>query len=126
MKTARIIAAATAVLAITGHAYAITIGSGPAAPAVAAAVPTSGDPATAAQQADDSNSIREGAITEVGAKSDRILVNGSWLKVIAGKTRLFRRGIEVSRDVLETGQKLRFTLAPGEVDRSTLGVVYVP
>ena len=82
--------------------------------------------AAAASHADDSSSLREGAITGVSTNHDQIEVNGSWLKLAPGKTRLFRRGTAVTGDVLVKGQIVKFTLMPGDAQRSTLGVVYVP
>ena len=82
--------------------------------------------AAAASHADDSSSLREGAITGVSTNHDQIEVNGSWLKLAPGKTRLFRRGTAVTGDVLVKGQIVKFTLLPGDAQRSTLGVVYVP
>lgn len=82
--------------------------------------------AAAASQADDSSSLRAGAITSVNAKNDQIEINGSWLRIAPGKTRLFQRGQSVGTDALAKGQLVKFTLLPGAVDRFTLGVVYVP
>ena len=82
---------------------------------------------TAAAPADDSSSLREGVITAVSDKRDQIEVNGSWLKLVEGKTRVFRQGRAVKgADELVKGSKVKFTLAPGAADVLTLGVVYVP
>lgn len=76
---------------------------------------------------DDSSSLREGVITAVNDKRDQIEVNGSWLKLVDGKTRVFRRGRAViGADELVKGSQVKFTLAPGAADPLTLGVVYVP
>jgi hypothetical protein len=80
----------------------------------------------AALQADDSSSLREGIVADVGANGDKVLINGSWLAVAAGRTTLFQRGRPVSATALSKGQLVKFTLAPGSADRRTLGVVYVP
>ena len=82
--------------------------------------------AAAASQSDDSSSLRQGMITSVNASRDQIEVNGSWLKIASGKTRLSQRGQSVGADVLAKGQVVKFTLLPGAADRFTLGVVYVP
>ena len=83
--------------------------------------------ATAAAPADDSSSLREGVIMAVSDKRDQIEVNGSWLRVVDGKTRVFRQGRAVKgADELVKGSKVKFTLAPGAADALTLGVVYVP
>ena len=83
--------------------------------------------AVAASQADDSTSLREGVITAVNDKRDQVLINGSWLKVVEGKTRVFRQGRSVkSGDELVNGKQVKFTLMPGGTDPATLGVVYVP
>jgi hypothetical protein len=93
-------------------------------PQAAAAVTA---PVAATPAADDSSSLREGVITAVSDKRDQIEVNGSWLKVVAGSTRVFRQGRSVNAgDELVKGSKVKFTLAPGAADRATLGVVYVP
>jgi hypothetical protein len=81
------------------------------------------DPAT---QADDSSSLRQGVVSDVSPNADRLLVNGSWLRVAEGSTRLFRQGRPVQANAVGKGQLIQFTLAPGVADRKTLGIVYVP
>ncbi len=116
-------------LALAGSALAARLAneSTPAVagkPQAAAAVTA---PVAATPAADDSTSLREGVITAVSDKHDQIEVNGSWLKVVAGSTRVFRQGRSVNAgDELVKGSKVKFTLAPGAADRATLGVVYVP
>ena len=79
-----------------------------------------------ALQADDSSSLRQGVVTAVSPNADAVLVNGSWLGIVEGRTALFRQGRSVPASQLSKGQMLRFTLAPGNADRKVLGVVYVP
>ncbi len=116
-------------LALAGPAIAARVAN-ESAPSVAgkqqaAAAVTA--PVAATPSADDSSSLREGVITAINDKRDQIEVNGSWLKVVAGSTRVFRQGRTVNAgDELVKGSKVKFTLAPGAADRATLGVVYVP
>ena len=77
-------------------------------------------------QADDSNSLRQGVVADVSPNADWVYVNGAWLRITEGSTRLFRQGRAVQPSTLSKGQVLKFTLAPGVADRKTLGVVYVP
>ena len=90
------------------------------------AVRQSVQPAAAASHADDSSSLREGVISGVNASRDQVEINGSWLKLAAGKTRIFRQGHALNSGDLVKGQKVKFTLAAGDAERVTLGVVYVP
>lgn len=125
MKTTWIIAALVA--CASSQAWAVRV-AGEAAPSAGTAVQTVSPvaAAAAASHADDSSSLRQGMITSMSAKNDQIEVNGSWLKIASGKTRLFQRGREVSTDALAKGQTVKFTLLPGDADRFTLGVIYVP
>ena len=115
--------ALAALVAATPTARAVRALDAP--PPTRAAVLNSPKP-DAAVQADDSASLRQGLIEQVSANGDRVLVNGSWLAVVEGHTRLFQRGRQVPASQLSKGQWLRFTLAPGAAGRSTLGVAYVP
>ncbi len=78
------------------------------------------------RQADDSASLRQGRVDAVAPNGDSIYINGAWVAIVVGRTRLFRQGRAVQPDVLGKGQVLRFTLAPGGAEPRTLGVVYVP
>ncbi len=80
------------------------------------------DPAT---QADDSSSLRQGVVTDISPNADWLFINGSWLRVAEGSTRLFRQGRPVQAKAVGKGQRVEFTLAPGVADRKTLGIVYV-
>ena len=82
--------------------------------------------AAGANRADESNSLREGVITALSETADRVEVQGTWLDIVDGKTRIFRRGTAIAPSALQKGVKIRFTVAPGTGGRSTLGVVYVP
>lgn len=77
-------------------------------------------------QADDSASLRQGVVADVNTGANTVYINGQWLSIAEGSTRLFRQGRPVQADTLRKGQRLKFTLAPGTGDRKTLGVVYVP
>lgn len=94
-------------------------------PPTAAAVLNAPRP-DAAAQADDRSSLRQGVVQEVSADRVWVRVNGSWLRIASDSTRLFRQGRPVQPSALSQGQLLKFTLAPGVADRTTLGVVYVP
>jgi cysteine sulfinate desulfinase/cysteine desulfurase-like protein len=124
MRTIWIIAA----LALVGatQAWAVRVGNEPPPTAVSAQSAAPTGPATGASHADDSSSLRQGTISAVNANHDQIEVNGSWLKIAAGQTRVFRQGRAVESDVFAKGQAVKFTLLPGQADRFTLGVVYVP
>ena len=123
MRTTLIITAL--VLCASSQAWAIRVAS-EVAPGAVAPQPATPPSASAASQADDSSSLREGTITSVSTARDRIEVNGSWLKLAAAKTRIFQRGQAVNGDVLAKGQTVKFTLMPGDTERATLGVIYVP
>ena len=121
MKTHLLVLSVFAFLA-AGSAGAVMVvgGIAPSPDAVRRAAP----PATAAA-ADESHSIRLGVVTAIGDQRDRIQVNGNWLKVVSGTTRLFRQGRAATINDIVKGQTVRFTLASA-ADRATLGVVYVP
>lgn len=82
--------------------------------------------AAGASRPDESNSLREGVITGVSEKADRVEVQGTWLDIVDGKTRIFRRGTAIAPSALQKGVRIKFTIAPGAAGRGTLGVVYVP
>lgn len=127
MKTTLFIA--TLVLCASFQAWAVRVANDvqPAAGAgPQTSPPTDTAAVAAAAHADDSSSMREGAITGVTTTHDQIEVNGRWLKLAAGKTRLFRQGKAVTSEVLVKGQLVKFTLMPGDAERATLGVIYVP
>lgn len=125
MRTTWIIAAAALFAASQAWAIRVANDAAPAAGSVGQAAPAASASA-AASHADDSSSLRQGMITSVSAKNDQVEINGSWFKVAAGKTRLFRQGRAVEKDVLAKGQAVKFTLVPGDAERLTLGVIYVP
>ena len=75
---------------------------------------------------DESQSIREGVVMDIGTARDQIQVNGSWLKVVGGTTHIFRQGRAATVNDIAKGQTVRFTLARGAADRLTLGAIYVP
>lgn len=115
------IAALTSCFALSSHA-AGALGS---APPSAESVRSVRQVAPMAQ-ADDSSSLRQGVVTALSPRRDWVYVNGTWLGVVEGRTRLFRLGKPVPAGALAEGQLLRFNLAPGRNDGTTLGVVYVP
>ena len=124
MKVTSVITALLLCASFQALAVRVTNEPKPAAGRAAPASPPSS--AAAAAHADDSSSLREGMITSLTTSHDQIEVNGSWLKVEANKTRLFRQGREVTGDALVKGQLVKFTLLPSDAQRATLGVVYVP
>lgn len=79
-----------------------------------------------ALQADDRGSLRQGVVGAVSANGDAVLVNGTWFVIVEGRTQVFRNGRPAPAGTLAKGQQVKFTLAPGTVDRKTLGVVYAP
>lgn len=126
MKTSGLImgVAVTVAVSSAGNAWAVRV-DGAQAPSPET-VQQVAQPSAAASHADDSSSLREGVITAVGARRDSIEVNGSWLKLADGQTRLFRQGRPIKRDELAKGQKVKFTLAPSDAQRATVGTLYVP
>ena len=107
-------------LAATGGANAIRVADEPAP--VESTVRESSPAQPQAALRDESASLREGVVTSVSPDGDRIEIQGNWLKVVAGQTRVFRRGAAVTAKQIEKGTKVKFTLKAD----STLGVVYVP
>jgi hypothetical protein len=95
-----------------------------APPPTAQAVRKSALPA-APSQADDSSGLRQGIVTAVSDKGERVQIQGVWLRVIEGQTKLFTQGRATNIGALSKGQAVSFTLAPGDSTRSTLGAVYV-
>ena len=126
MKTSGIImsVAAAVTLATAGQASAVRVtgAQAPSPETVRQAV----QPSPAASHADDSSSLREGVITGVSVHHDQIEVNGSWLKLVDGKTRVFRQGRAIKRDELAKGQKIKFTLASVDAESAIVGALYVP
>lgn len=115
---------AVLVLGATGQAFAVRVTNAPPPSPDAVRQQSSG---ASAAHADDSSSLREGVITGVNDKRDQLQINGSWLKIVDGKTRVVRQGRLVkAADELVKGKLVKFTLAPGAADTLTLGVVYVP
>ena len=112
---------ATLLVSVSAHAVRAIDAPPPTRAAVLNAPRT--DPVA---QADDSNSLRQGVVADVSPNADWVYVNGAWLRITEGSTRLFRQGRAVQPSSLSKGQVLKFTLAPGVADRKTLGVVYVP
>lgn len=74
---------------------------------------------------DDSSSMRQGLVTAISERGDRVEIQGHWHSIDATSTRFIRSGQLVSADVLKKGQALKFTLKSGK-GAATLGVVYVP
>jgi hypothetical protein len=117
---ARITGLMLMLLAAAGSAQAIRVAD---EPAPAASTVRDSNPARPdAADRDDSASLREGVVTSVSPDGDRVEIQGNWLKVVAGQTRVFRRGTAVTARQIDKGAKVKFTLKPD----STLGVVYVP
>ena len=123
MKANRIIAALALVTwSVGGWAAAVAGASAPSAESTRQVVSAQ----AAASHADDSSSMREGVITAVNEKRDQVEINGAWLRLVAGKSIVFRNGRSAQFNELGKGQKVKFTLAPGVADRATLGAIYVP
>ena len=110
---------------VTTNSLAVRVGAGlpPAPEAVRRSTQ-----APAAVQADESNSLREGLITNVEPQANRLQVQGVWLQAVPGKTVVIRDGRAVPLDALRKGQVVKYTLAVGAASSSpaTLGAVYVP
>ena len=90
----------------------------------------SSDPALAARVLKVVNSAFYGRPRQVSSTYAAIQLLGVSairnIAVAASLTRIFRGGRSVRFDDLGKGQKVRFTLAPGVADRTTLGAIYVP
>lgn len=121
---------AVLVFVAAGQAFAVRVENAPP-PSPDAVLKQSSSASSA--HADDSSSLREGVITDVSEKRDQVQINGSWLQVVNGKTRVFRGGRSANAaDELVKGKRVKFTLspgapgAPGAAGSLTLGVVYVP
>ncbi len=117
------IAATCLALAAAGSADAVRLGDMP--PPTAEAVRNSTAQTTASKLPDGSNSLGDGTIEAVSEKGDQVQIHGTWLKLADGQTQVFRQGKRVNATALTRGQRVRFSLAAG-VDRTTLGLVYVP
>lgn len=98
--------------------------NGQGAPAASSVRGASVQPAS--EQADESASLRKGLVTSLDERGTRVQVQGVWLDVVAGKTQLSRLGQPSRVDTLRVGEAIRFTVAPGVVERQALRVVYAP
>jgi hypothetical protein len=96
-------------------------------PAPAASTVRQANPASAsAARPDGSNSLREGIVTSLSTTGDRVEIQGTWLKIVDGQTRIYQGGRPVSSRALQPGAKIRFTMAAASAEGTTLGVIYVP
>ncbi len=95
-----------------------------AAPA-ASAVLDSAQPSTASQS-DDSASLRQGVVTALAPKGDRLQVQGIWCDVGADQTLVLRGGQRVPLESVRAGETIKFTVAPGAAERPTIRVIYAP
>ena len=75
-------------------------------------------------QKDETNSMRTGVITAVADKPSRIMVNGSWLEIVTGETRVLRGGVATSPDSLKVGESINFLTAKGSPERTVVRVIY--
>lgn len=123
MKTKETILGLVLAFSVVGQTWGSRVTGAPAPPPDI--VRRAGQPSSAAQ-ADDTSSLRDGVITAVSAEGDQIEINGSWLNLVDGKTRVFQQGRTVKRDYVTKGQKVKFNLAPSDPKRATVGVLYVP
>lgn len=82
-------------------------------------------PSPSSSEVDERHALRQGVVSALSARGEKIQIQGHWHRIDASRTRLFRHGRLVDGGVLKVGQALKFTLvdATGE---PVLGVVYVP
>ena len=109
-------------LALAASASASRI-SGAAAPAASAVQAGVQEPAHL--QADESASLRQGTIQSVDAGGSRLQVQGIWLALSAGKTRLLRGGKPAALDTLKAGESIRFAVGAERGSAPTVRVIYV-
>lgn len=70
--------------------------------------------------------LLRGVVTELDAAGGRVQIQGQWHRVVSGQTHVLSGGKQVPVNRLKVGQKLKFTLAAGNSETKTLGIVYVP
>ena len=109
--------------AFASPSFAVRVG-GAAAPSASAVASPGQQPSHL--QADESASLRQGAITALDASGARLQVQGIWLDVVDGKTLAMRKGKPVGLDTLKVGETIRFTVAPGSNEAASLRLIYAP
>lgn len=118
-------AAALLVLGLAAASASVASGVvGAQAPAASSVQAARHQPASA--QADESASLREGAVTALDERGSRLQVQGVWLAIVAGKTQIVRQGRKVGADTLKVGETIRFTVAPAGTEAPSLRMVYAP
>jgi hypothetical protein len=123
LRGAAVAAAALALAAAATVASASRVAGAPA-PAASSVQGATHQPAQV--QADESASLREGTVGAVDERGGRVQVQGIWLELAAGKTRLLRGGEPAGLDSLKAGETIRFTVLPGNGATATLKVIYAP
>ncbi|HEX4235274.1 MAG TPA: hypothetical protein VH041_13340 [Caldimonas sp.] len=119
----RAVALAVVGLAFAGVAPASRVGF---APPAASAVQTSSAQQPKHVQTDESASLRQGLVGAVDVRGARIQVQGIWLDMVAGKTKLLRNGSPAGLDTLKVGENIRFTVAPESTATPSVRLIYVP
>jgi hypothetical protein len=110
-------------VAVAGAAPAVRVGSAPA-PAASAVQTSAQQPQNV--QADESASLRQGVVVAIDERRGRLQVQGVWLEMVAGKTKLLRDGRPAALDTLKAGEAIRFTVAPDSSGAPSLRLIYVP
>jgi hypothetical protein len=123
LRAAAVAAAALALAAAATVARASRVAGAPA-PAASSVQGATHQPAHV--QADESASLREGTIGAVDERGGRVQVQGIWLELAPGKTRLLRGSEPAGLDTLKAGETIRFTVLPGSGSMATLKVIYAP
>ena len=109
-----------ALLAYLPSAFAVgAAGAGPNAAIASKATP-------AAKPGDATGQLRQGSVTAVSAKGDRIEIQGKWHSIVAGQTQIFQQGRPARPEVLKVGQLVRYTASENTAGNQRLGVLYVP
>jgi hypothetical protein len=114
---------AAVALGVAVDAAATRVGGAPA-PSASAVQSSAQEPAHA--QADDSASMRQGTVTALDRSGARVQVQGVWVELAAGKTRLLRHGQPAALETLRVGEPVRFIVASGSVAKPTVRVIYAP
>jgi hypothetical protein len=125
MNTRHFLASCAIAMTLAGPAAA-TVVAGRAAPPAPAAKTTTTPAAAASRASAAAILLRAGAITAVSADGTQVQIDSVWYKSVAGTTRVYHRGAELTTDVLAQGVKVRYTIASGTGASATLGAVYLP
>jgi hypothetical protein len=123
LRGASLVGAALAVLSLAAPATASSV-SGAGAPAASAVHARPAQPAPL--QADESASLLRGVVEAVDDRGSRVQVQGIWLDLVAGQTRLLRQGRSARFETLKAGEAIRFTVAPASTGARAMKVIYAP